>query len=63
LWQALTPDTGIPHLDRQLTAISTLMQLSAPGDKKGFDALFQRLFGKQTQLPFSTAQLLLEPGK
>lgn len=63
LWQALTPDTGIPHLDRQLTAITTLMQLSAPGDKKGFDALFQRLFGKQTQLPFSTAQFLLESGK
>jgi hypothetical protein len=58
LWQALTSDTGIPHLDRQLTAITTLMQLSAPGDKRGFDALFLRLFGKQAQLPFSTIPLV-----
>lgn len=28
LWQLLTVDTGIPHLDKQLTADVTLMQIS-----------------------------------
>jgi hypothetical protein len=27
-WQLLTIDTGIPHLDRQLTADLTLMQIA-----------------------------------
>jgi hypothetical protein len=50
LWQLLTVDTGSPHLDRQLTATTTLMQVS--DDKKDFEAKFDRVFGKQTMLPF-----------
>jgi hypothetical protein len=33
LWQLLTVDTGIPHLDRQLTADLTLMQISESKDQ------------------------------
>lgn len=56
LWQALTPDTGVPHLDRQITAITTMMQLS--DGKPEFEANFDRLFGKQRYLPLrSTAAL------
>ena len=29
LWQLLTVDTGIPHIDRQITTVLTLMQISA----------------------------------
>jgi hypothetical protein len=60
LWQALTADTGIPHLDRQLTAVITLMELSS--DKKEFEQYFQRLFGKQRTLPYPTPVLLLGSG-
>jgi P63C domain len=48
LWQLLTVDTGSPHLDRQLTATITLMQVS--DDKKSFDENFERVFGRQTRL-------------
>ena len=48
LWQLLTVDTGSPHLDRQLTATITLMQVS--DDKRDFDEKFDRVFGKQTRL-------------
>jgi hypothetical protein len=58
LWQALTPDTGIPHLDRQLTAVTTLMQIS--DDKAAFEHHFQKLFGKQRILPYATPKLLPE---
>ena len=50
LWQALTVDTGSPHLDRQLTATITLMQVS--DDKRDFEDRFDRVFGKQPKLPF-----------
>jgi hypothetical protein len=61
LWQALTPDTGIPHLDRQLTAVITLMGVS--DDKQTFDQHFDRLFGKQQHLPFGSQKLLPEGGR
>ena len=50
LWQLLTVDTGIPHLDRQLTADLTLMQISE--SKEQFDEHWDKLFGKQPKLPF-----------
>jgi hypothetical protein len=49
LWQLLTVDTGIPHLDRQLTADLTLMQIA--DTKQQFEDNWDRLFGKQTRLP------------
>jgi hypothetical protein len=60
LWQALTTDTGIPHLDRQLTAVTTLMEIS--DDKATFEQHFKRLFGKQRYLPFASPKLLPEAG-
>lgn len=49
LWQLLTIDTGIPHLDRQLTADLTLMQISET--KAVFEDHWDKLFGKQPRLP------------
>jgi len=49
LWQLLTVDTGIPHLDRQLTADLTLMQISE--DKQQFEDNWDKLFGRQPKLP------------
>jgi hypothetical protein len=58
LWQLLTVDTGIPHLDKQLTADLTLMQIS---ETKGqFDEHWDKLFGKQQRLPL-IIQKELEP--
>jgi P63C domain len=51
LWQLLTVDTGIPHLDRQLTADITVMQLSE--DKRQFEENWDKLFGKQRLLPLA----------
>jgi hypothetical protein len=49
LWQLLTIDTGSPHLDRQLTADITLMQVS--DGKDGFELNWEKVFGKQRLLP------------
>lgn len=49
LWQLLTVDTGIPHLDRQLTADLTLMQIA--DTKLQFEDNWDKLFGRQTRLP------------
>jgi hypothetical protein len=51
LWQLLTIDTGIPHLDRQLTADLTLMQIA--DKKEDFEQNWDKLFGKQRQLALS----------
>ncbi len=59
LWQALTADTGIPHLDRQITAVTTLMEVS--DDKEAFEHHFQRVFGKQRLLTWGKSPLLLTP--
>lgn len=48
LWQALTIDTGSPHLDRQLTATIILMQIS--DNKTEFDHHFEKAFGNQLRL-------------
>ena len=59
LWQALTPDTGIPHLDRQLTAVTTIMELS--DGKQQFEDNFDKLFSRQKRLGF-TGMLALTDG-
>jgi hypothetical protein len=48
LWRLLTVDTGIPHLDRQLTADLTLMQIAEK--KEDFEHNWEKLFGKQQLL-------------
>lgn len=48
LWQTLSADTGIPHLDRQIEDIILLMQIS--DDKDEFCRHFERRFGRQLQL-------------
>jgi hypothetical protein len=40
----------IPHLDLQLTAVTTLMEIS--DDKKAFEIHFQRILGKQRILAY-----------
>ncbi|HEV1996415.1 MAG TPA: P63C domain-containing protein [Candidatus Acidoferrum sp.] len=52
LWQLLTVDTGSPHLDKQLTADITLMQVS--DSKAQFEDNFEKVFGMQPRLPFGT---------
>jgi hypothetical protein len=49
LWQLLTVDSGIPHLDRQLTADLTLMQISE--SKQQFEDHWDKLYGKQPLPP------------
>jgi len=58
LWQLLSVDTGIPHLDRQLTTVLTIMQLSP--DKATFDNHFRTLFSKQARLPYAPPKALTE---
>jgi len=43
----LTPDTGHPHLDKQIVAVTTLMR--AADDKERFWDLFDRAFPKKNQ--------------
>jgi hypothetical protein len=45
LHQALSEDTGIPHLEKQLVSVVTLMNVSS--DWKEFKGLFERKFGQQ----------------
>jgi|CXWL01.1.fsa_nt_gi hypothetical protein len=49
--QYLTDHTGHPHLDRQITAVMTLMAVS--DDREAFEHNFSRVFGKpfQARLP------------
>lgn len=52
-WQRLTKHTGIPHLDNQILAVTTLMAVSE--DKGEFETLLKRRFpvsGDQGVLPF-----------
>jgi hypothetical protein len=54
--QFLTPDVGNPHLDKQITAVMTLMRASA-GDKTLFKRLFENAFpvkGQQLALPMNS---------
>lgn len=45
--QLLTTDTGNPHLDKQITAVLTLMRVA--NDKDEFVELFNRAYAKQFQ--------------
>ncbi len=47
--QFLTPDIGHSHLDKQITAVMTLMRAS--DDKPTFRKLFEKAFGRQLSLP------------
>lgn len=58
LWQLMTIDTGIPHLDRQITTVMTIMQLSPA--KSTFETHFKTLFSKQPKLPDLLTPLLPE---
>jgi hypothetical protein len=49
LWQTLSTDTGIPHLDKQIDDIFLMMRL-ADGNKAEFERSFEKIFGKQLQL-------------
>lgn len=52
--QWLTDDTGIPHLDKQITAVTTLMAVS--DDKTMFELLLKKRFpkrGDQMELPLT----------
>ncbi len=48
LFQFLTDDTGIPHLDLQISTVTTLMRAAL--DKAQFEELFGRAFDRPTQL-------------
>lgn len=47
--QSLTPEIGREHLKEQITAVTTLMQIS--DTKEHFQQLFEKRFGKQKNLP------------
>ncbi|HEV2989435.1 MAG TPA: P63C domain-containing protein [Candidatus Angelobacter sp.] len=53
--QFLTPDTGIPHLDKQITTVTTLLRIS--DDKQEFERNFRKAFGGpiQDRLPLKAA--------
>lgn len=53
--QFLTPNTGLPHLDKQIVAVTTLMRVS--DSKERFWALFDKAFPKKDQ------QMRLEYGE
>jgi len=55
----LTPDTGHPHLDKQIVAVTTLMRVS--DSKERFWELFDRAFpkkGQQAKLDYDVAEPL-----
>lgn len=45
--QFLTPDTGLPHLDKQIVAVTTLMRVA--DNKERFWELFEKAFPKKNQ--------------
>lgn len=54
--QHLTADTGSPHLDRQISTVTTLMRISQ--NKQQFETLFERAFPPaEPRLPFSLDDL------
>ena len=58
LWQTLSIDTGIPHLDRHIGDIVMMMRLS--DDKDDFAQKFERIYGKQLQLRLQVLKELPE---
>ena len=59
LWQTLSTDTGLPHLDRQIDDIYLMMRL-ADGNKPEFERSFGKIFGKQLQLRLEVLKQLPE---
>jgi hypothetical protein len=47
--QFLTADTGNPHLDKQISTVTTLMRIAR--DKADFEDMFARAFSEQQRLP------------
>jgi hypothetical protein len=58
LWQTLSADTGIPHLDRQIADVQLMMELS--DSKDDFLRHFERKFGRQLQLRFQVLKEMPE---
>jgi len=56
--QLLTPDTGLPHLDRQIVAVTTLMRIS--DDKDAFWLNFNKAFPPKKAPISKTQQLSFE---
>jgi hypothetical protein len=48
-YQFLTADTGNPHLDKQISTVTTLMRIAH--DKADFEDMFARAFSEQRRLP------------
>jgi hypothetical protein len=48
-FQFLTADTGNPHLDRQISTVTTLLRIA--NSKAEFEDLFDRAFAPQMRLP------------
>jgi P63C domain len=48
-FQFLTADTGNPHLEMQVSTVTTLLRIAR--DKQEFEDLFERAFAKQLRLP------------
>jgi len=47
--QLLTADTGNPHLDKQISTVTTLMRIAK--DKSDFDDMFERAYTNTEKLP------------
>lgn len=59
--QHLTADTGSPHLDRQISTVTTLMRIS--DNKQQFETLFERAFPPVSpRLPFSLDEFAVIDG-
>lgn len=59
--QFLTPDTGHVHLDRQITKVITLMQLS--DNKSQFDLMFDKLYNAEAMVqPILTLEVPKDDG-
>lgn len=56
LWQQLTVDTGSPHLDKQLSDVVLLMEVS--DDKKAFELNWKKKWGLQRFLPLEIIKQL-----
>ena len=60
LWAGLlTPDTGHPHLDKQIIEVVTLMRVSE--NKDSFNQLFARAFPKRPKKDQNQMTLFQEP--
>lgn len=44
LHRLLTKETGVPHLEKQIVSVSTILRLCDDGDRVGFMKMFSRLY-------------------